>query len=179
MLNPANAQLQTAARCDVLVIGGGPAGATIAALLAERGRDVVLIEKARHPRFHIGESLLPLNMPLFERLGVDNARDASDALQAFDRTMRHGPKLFSWFIYRVTTPTLRDLFMSPGDSRLQEAVLSVLAGDIFRGTPLGLRLFAFKTVYYLINFFNPRRTLSAWKKRKRILGEPNAETTAI
>ena len=77
MLNPANAELQTAARCDVLVIGGGgPVGATIAALL-------------------------------------------------------------------------------------------------------GLRLFAFKTVYYLINFFNPRRTLSAWKKRKQILGEPNAETTAI
>lgn len=59
-----------AAPCDVLVIGGGPGGATIAALLAERGRDVVLVEKARHPRFHIGESLLPLNMPLFEKLGV-------------------------------------------------------------------------------------------------------------
>ena len=70
MQNPANAAQQPAARCDVLVIGGGPGGATIAALLAERGRDVVLIEKARHPRFHIGESLLPLNMPLFERLGV-------------------------------------------------------------------------------------------------------------
>lgn len=56
--------------CDVLVVGGGPAGATIAALLAERGRRVVLIEKDRHPRFHIGESLLPLNLPLFDRLGV-------------------------------------------------------------------------------------------------------------
>ena len=55
---------------EVLVIGGGPAGSTVAALLAERGRDVVLLEKERHPRFHIGESLLPLNMPLFERLGV-------------------------------------------------------------------------------------------------------------
>jgi flavin-dependent dehydrogenase len=57
-------------RCDVLVIGGGPAGSTISALLAQRGRDVVLLEKSRHPRFHIGESLLPFNMPLFERLGV-------------------------------------------------------------------------------------------------------------
>ncbi len=57
-------------RCDVLVIGGGPAGSTIAALLAERGLDVVVIEKDRHPRFHIGESLLPLNLPLFDRLGV-------------------------------------------------------------------------------------------------------------
>jgi 2-polyprenyl-6-methoxyphenol hydroxylase-like FAD-dependent oxidoreductase len=54
----------------VLVIGGGPAGSTISALLAQRGRDVVLLEKSRHPRFHIGESLLPFNMPLFERLGV-------------------------------------------------------------------------------------------------------------
>jgi 2-polyprenyl-6-methoxyphenol hydroxylase-like FAD-dependent oxidoreductase len=442
MLNPANAVLQTAARSDVLVIGGGPGGATIAALLAERGRDVVLIEKATHPRFHIGESLLPLNMPLFERLGVaeeiqrigmpkygaefvspwhaqpatfdfanavdksfpyayqvrrsefdhilfrnavrkgataieacraiavefhdqgaavtvrhdngrerqwqtkfvvdasgrdtvlanqfgikrrnkshnsaaifghfsgatrlpgkaagnislfwfdhgwfwfiplhdgatsigavcwpyymksrrtdpekffldtialcpalaerlrdatlcspvtatgnysyevkratgrnylllgdaftfidpvfstgvlfamqsafagadtvgtclDHAHRAAGALRAFDRTMRHGPKIFSWFIYRVTTPTLRDLFMGPGEPRLQEAVLSVLAGDIFRDTPLGLRLFAFKTVYYLRNLFNFRRTLSAWKKRRQILGEPTAETTAI
>jgi flavin-dependent dehydrogenase len=58
------------AECDVLIIGGGPAGATAAAILAERGRDVVLIEKDRHPRFHIGESLLPGNLPLFERLGI-------------------------------------------------------------------------------------------------------------
>ena len=56
--------------CDVLVIGGGPAGATIAALLAERGRDVVIAEKGHHPRFHIGESLLPANAALFDALGV-------------------------------------------------------------------------------------------------------------
>ncbi len=442
MLTPADAALRTANQCDVLVIGGGPGGAAIAALLAQRGRDVVLIEKARHPRFHIGESLLPLNMPLFEQLGVaeeikqigmpkygaefvspwhdqpvtfdfanavdkafpyayqvrrsefdqilfrnavrkgakafeacrattvefhsagatvtvrqengeaqqwqtqfvvdasgrdtvianqlgtkqrskknnsaaifghfsgatrltgkaegnislfwfdhgwfwfiplhdgvtsvgavcwpyymksrkvdpdtfffdtialcpalaarlcnatlnapvtatgnysyevkratgrnylllgdaftfvdpvfstgvlfamqsafagadtvetclDHAQRAPAALKKFDRAMRHGPKIFSWFIYRVTTPTLRDLFMGPGDKRLQEAVLSVLAGDIFRSTPLGIRLFAFKTIYYLRNLFNPRRTLSAWKKRKQILGEPSANTNAI
>jgi flavin-dependent dehydrogenase len=63
----------TIERCEVLVVGGGPAGSTIAALLAERGRHVVLVEKDRHPRFHIGESLLPLNLPLFDRLGVRDA----------------------------------------------------------------------------------------------------------
>ncbi|HAF44534.1 MAG TPA: hydroxylase [Gallionellaceae bacterium] len=56
--------------CEVLVIGGGPAGSTIAALLAQRGRDVLMLEKDKHPRFHIGESLLPMNMPMFEELGL-------------------------------------------------------------------------------------------------------------
>jgi flavin-dependent dehydrogenase len=56
--------------CDVFVIGGGPAGSTIAALLAEHGHRVILAEKDRQPRFHIGESLLPHNLPLFDRLGV-------------------------------------------------------------------------------------------------------------
>jgi flavin-dependent dehydrogenase len=55
---------------DVAIIGGGPAGATVGAFLARRGRRVVLLEKARHPRFHIGESLLPQNLPILERLGV-------------------------------------------------------------------------------------------------------------
>ncbi|MGE0801103.1 MAG: NAD(P)/FAD-dependent oxidoreductase [Lautropia sp.] len=56
--------------CDVVVIGGGPAGSTIATLLAREGRQVVLLEKDHHPRFHIGESLLPGNLRLFEQLGV-------------------------------------------------------------------------------------------------------------
>ena len=56
--------------CDVLIAGGGPAGSTLATLLARRGHAVVLLEKARHPRFHIGESLLPMNLPIFERLGL-------------------------------------------------------------------------------------------------------------
>ena len=57
-------------RCDVLVAGGGPAGSTVATLLARQGLQVQLIERDRHPRFHIGESLLPMNRPILERLGV-------------------------------------------------------------------------------------------------------------
>jgi flavin-dependent dehydrogenase len=57
-------------RYDVLVVGGGPGGSTIAALLASRGEHVALVDKDRHPRFHIGESLLPLNVDLFDKLGV-------------------------------------------------------------------------------------------------------------
>jgi flavin-dependent dehydrogenase len=68
--------------CDVVVIGGGPAGSTAAALLSRRGHRVVVLEKARHPRFHIGESLLPMNLPLFERLGV---LDKVHALGTFKR----------------------------------------------------------------------------------------------
>ncbi len=63
-------------RADALVIGGGPGGSTIATLLRRKGWQVVLCEKDRHPRFHIGESLLPLNLPIFQQLGVlDQVRD--------------------------------------------------------------------------------------------------------
>jgi flavin-dependent dehydrogenase len=55
---------------DVIVIGGGPAGSTAATLLAKRGHSVILLERDQFPRFQIGESLLPYNNDLFDRLGV-------------------------------------------------------------------------------------------------------------
>ncbi len=55
---------------DVIVIGGGPAGSTLATLLAKKNRSVTVFEKERFPRFHIGESLLPCSVPLFDALGV-------------------------------------------------------------------------------------------------------------
>ncbi|MEO6054216.1 MAG: NAD(P)/FAD-dependent oxidoreductase, partial [Chthoniobacterales bacterium] len=55
---------------DVAIIGGGPAGSTVATLLAQKGRRVVLFEREKFPRFHIGESLLPFSMEALDRLGV-------------------------------------------------------------------------------------------------------------
>ena len=55
---------------DVLVVGGGPGGSTAATFLARGGLSVAVAERERFPRFHIGESLLPANLPVLERLGV-------------------------------------------------------------------------------------------------------------
>ena len=55
---------------DVAIIGGGPAGSTAAALLARARRRVIVFEREKFPRFHIGESLLPFSMKAFTRLGL-------------------------------------------------------------------------------------------------------------
>src|SRR5438874_10117365 len=60
---------------DVAIIGGGPAGSTAATLLAKAGRRVVVFEREKFPRFHIGESLLPFSVGTFDRLGVREKLD--------------------------------------------------------------------------------------------------------
>ena len=55
---------------DVVVIGGGPAGATVSALIAEQGFRVAVLERHTIPRFHVGESLIPETYWSLERLGL-------------------------------------------------------------------------------------------------------------
>ena len=62
-------------RAEVIVIGGGPAGASASALLAEAGHEVVLLERERFPRYRIGESLIPHCWFALDRLGVVEALD--------------------------------------------------------------------------------------------------------
>ena len=57
-------------KVDVIVIGAGPAGASTAAKLAQLGRSVVVLERRQLPRFHIGESMLPMMNAVAEKLGV-------------------------------------------------------------------------------------------------------------
>ena len=55
---------------DAIVIGGGPGGSTVATALSRAGRSVLVLEREKFPRFHVGESLLPFSLPIFDRLGV-------------------------------------------------------------------------------------------------------------
>jgi len=73
MNTPPAASAARASGCDVLIIGGGPAGSTAAALRAERGYRVILSEKAHHLRFNIGESLPGAIQPLLQKPGVADA----------------------------------------------------------------------------------------------------------
>ncbi|MCW5836689.1 MAG: tryptophan 7-halogenase, partial [Labilithrix sp.] len=61
---------------DVVVIGGGPGGSVCAAQLARHGRSTIVLERAAFPRFHLGESLLPQSLVVFEEIGVLDALKA-------------------------------------------------------------------------------------------------------
>ncbi|HMC13815.1 MAG TPA: tryptophan 7-halogenase, partial [Gallionellaceae bacterium] len=98
---------------------------------------------------------------------LNDPRRASRALKEFDRVMAHGPKIFSWFIYRITTPAMRDLFMYDGPSKMKRALISVLIGDVFRKNSYWFWLFMFKVTYYTMSIANLKGSIMAWRKRKR------------
>lgn len=80
---------------DVIVIGGGPAGSTAATLLARQGFSVLLLERERFPRFQIGESLLPYNNDLFERLGVTDQLANGDFVPKYGASFVTGDSKFT------------------------------------------------------------------------------------
>ena len=84
---------------DVVVIGGGPGGTTAATMLARRGARVLLLERERFPRNHIGESLLPASMPVLEELGVMPALQDAGFLPKWGATMVWGKEQAPWSWY--------------------------------------------------------------------------------
>lgn len=99
---------------------------------------------------------------------LDQPARAAAARKHFERDMRRGPREFSWFIFRVTNPTMRDFFMYPQNPfRVKEALLSLLAGDIHGKTPIWGSLRILKTIYFSVCAVNPRRSWHAWQRRRR------------
>lgn len=111
---------------------------------------------------------------------LDRPQEATVALRRFEHQVSSGLESFKWFIYRLTTPSLRDLFLSPKNVfRVQEGVLSLLAGDVFRKEiRLGPKLLVFKFIYYVVNLFHLRRSLSAWQRRRQIVRDPQTGSAA-
>ncbi|WP_374565645.1 NAD(P)/FAD-dependent oxidoreductase [Ideonella sp.] len=98
---------------------------------------------------------------------LDRPAEAAQARRRYEATMRKGPREFCWFIFRVTNPTIRNLFMYPSNPwRVKEAVLSLLAGDIFGKTPIWASLRMFQAIYYGNQLLHLPRTLKAWRQRR-------------
>lgn len=84
--------------CDVIVIGGGPAGSTAAALLAREGRRVMIVDRDAWPRYHIGESLLPGVLPFLDALGAREAVEALGFRRKTGQTFQWGRDRTPWTI---------------------------------------------------------------------------------
>jgi len=98
---------------DVAIIGGGPAGSTAATLLARAGRRVIVLEREKFPRFHIGESLLPFSMKAFTRM---------DLLEKFNQAgflKKYGGEFFSACCDKGVKFYFKDAYRSQTDHSYQ------------------------------------------------------------
>lgn len=79
---------------------------------------------------------------------LENPKMTTHALRLYEKDIVRGIDRFAWFIYRVTTPAIRDLFMNPRNFfNMRQGIISVLAGDLFRKTPIDRPLLVFQCVY--------------------------------
>ena len=122
-------------------------------------------------------------MPVIEATLDAGPAAARAARSRFEAHMRKGPREFTWFIVRMTNPAIRELFMHPYNVlRTKEAVLGLLAGDIFGKTPLWWSLSAFKAIYYLTSLLMLPRAQKAWRMRRaniRDVGEVRGENVMV
>ena len=92
---------------DVVVIGGGPGGSATAGLLAKRGHSVLVIEREKFPRYHIGESLITGLLPTLEELGLLDRLEALGFTKKYGGTLLWGKNQGTWG-FRFTESALYD-----------------------------------------------------------------------
>jgi flavin-dependent dehydrogenase len=94
--------------------------------------------------------------------------EAEAKFRHFESMVRRGVKTFSWFIWRFNSPGMRSLMLHPGNPlRVQEAVTSLLAGDVFRDIGARSRFWLFKFWYYMFSLKHARTSLHLWWRRVR------------
>lgn len=81
---------------DVIVIGGGPAGSSVASLLAKRGYEVMLLEREKFPRYHIGESLITGCLTVIDQLDLRERLDALGFVRKYGGTLVWGGETDRW-----------------------------------------------------------------------------------
>ncbi len=113
-----------------IIIGGGPGGSTAGTLLAKRRHKVLVLEKEVFPRFHIGESLLPYNVPIFEELGVLPAIRAAGFPRKFGAQFELGDKT-RWvgFVFREGKFTKHKEAMQVERAKLDDILLKHAAAS--------------------------------------------------
>jgi flavin-dependent dehydrogenase len=92
---------------DVVIVGGGPAGSATAGLLARNGHDVLVIEREKFPRYHIGESLITGALPALEALGLRERLDALGFTRKYGGTLLWGKNQGTWG-FRFSESSLYD-----------------------------------------------------------------------
>ena len=109
---------------------------------------------------------------------LDARPDAAALRRSFERNVQRGPREFSWFIFRVTNPTMREFFMAPENPfRVKEALVSLLAGDIYGNTPIWRSIRILKALYYLVSIRNLGRTVRAWRRRRTNIRDVEAQAS--
>ncbi|MGH8747583.1 MAG: NAD(P)/FAD-dependent oxidoreductase, partial [Burkholderiales bacterium] len=139
-----------------------------------RGERYVLVGDAYafiDPVFSSGV-LLGMNSGVLAAEAIDawlcGERGAKARFRHFERMVRRGVGTFSWFIERFNTPGMRFLLLHPGNPhRVQQAVISLLAGDIFRDIGARWRFRLFRLFYLMFSLKFPRESFRLWLARFR------------
>jgi flavin-dependent dehydrogenase len=111
---------------------------------------------------------------------LDRPARLAAARRVFEKRMRARPRDYSWFIYRVTNPTIRDMFMHPKNTlKVKQGLMSLLAADLGHGLAFRWSLVMFKLIYYVVSTLNWQRSYAGWKRHRyniREMGALHGET---